>query len=262
MTKEVLKDFMGARLVSNNMCSDDYTKIYPKSNENLVDIYLDLNFEGKDVLSVVSSSDQIYTPKLLGANTVDAFDSNLLTKYYYYMRKWAILCKNDIYPYGLIDGDLSYLGDILSTIKITSKEEKDAFDFWSLIYKNGLDVSKIFYDDDKVDTLFNDKIDYIKDISKEELNFIHIDFFDDVYLSKKYDYIIMSNIIEYCKRDKYKLEKVRDNLSGLLKRKGKVICSNLINSKVGIDELEKITFKESFKLKEYKTKEGYVYIKK
>lgn len=264
MKDRVLRDYLGARLVSNNCILDYYSKVYYQANENLVDIYLDQDFEDKDVLSVVSSSDQIYTPKLLGAKKVDGFDRNRITKYYYYMRRWAITYNNEIYPYKLIDGDLTYLYNLLSKVEAHSSEEQEALDFWNRLLIDEVNVGNIFYDDmvNIGNTLFDKNIKYLKDVCLEDLSFVNIDFFKDIKSKNKYDFVLMSNIIEYCMEDISNLRIVRDNLYKLLKDKGKVICSRLINKNIGISNKEIDVFNELFSLEDYSSSKGYVYSKR
>ena len=263
MEIKVLSDYLGAKMISGNYVSEFYDRLYYQANENLVDIYLDLDFEGKDVLSVVSSSDQIYTPKLLGAKHVDGFDKNRMAEYYYYMRKWAIKYNNQIYPYELVDGDTNYLKKLLDKVQFDSKEEKNALDFWKIVYNQKLNIEKLFYEDDVNvgNTLFDNNIKYIKDVSLDDLNFYNLNLFDKMSSNKKYDYIMMSNILEYCRSDSNKLKIVRDNLYKLLNDEGIIICSRLINKRVGINEVELKTFKELFKLNDYGPREGYTYVK-
>ena len=263
MEKKVLRDCLGAKLVSHNIVSEFYDKIYYQANEDLIDIYLDLDFEDKDVLSVVSSSDQVYTPKLLGARHVDGFDKNRITKYYYYMRKWAIKYNNQIYPYELIDGDNNYLKRLLNVVEVSSKSEKDAYNFWNYICNNDIDIDSLFYEDNVNvgSTLFDNNIKYIKDVSKEDIRFYNINLFDNINTNKKYDYIMMSNIIEYALGDIDKLKIVRDNLYKLLKDDGKIICSRLIYRNVDFNENELDIFKELFELEDYGSSKGYTYKK-
>ncbi len=264
MERNVFRDYLGAKVISDGKMLDNYSQLYYQANENLVDIYLDLDFEDKDVLSVVSSSDQIYTPKLLGARRVDAFDKNRLTKYYYYLRRWAIIYNNDLYPYGIIDGNRSYLVKLLNKVVVWSDEELDAYHFWHMIYVKDIDLNTLFFEDRVNDgkTLFDNKVDFVQDVCLDDLRFNNYNFFENIRSKRKYDYVMMSNIIEYCNGDVDKLKAVRNNLHKLLKEDGKVICSRLIYKHVDINELEVKVFSELFDLTDYGNKEGYTYTKK
>jgi len=264
MERNVFRDYLGAKIVSNNVILDYYSKIYYQANENLIDIYLDMDFEDKDVLSVVSSSDQIYTPKLLGARRVDGFDRNRLTKYYYYLRRWAIIYNDDLYPYPLINGDRNYLAKLLNKVVVWSDKEKDAYEFWKSIYIQGVYIDNLFYDD-RVNvgkTLFEDNVKYLYDTCVEDLNYANCDLFSEVNGKRTYDYIMISNILEYCRGDKEKIKTVRDNLFKLLNKDGTVICSHLIRKPIGMDDKELEVFDEKFEFDDYGMNKGYVYKKR
>ena len=73
-----LDDYSASRKIVQNekLNSNEYDKVYYMTNEDLVDVYSDMDFRGKDVLSVLASSDQVLTARFLDAKTVDAFDKN------------------------------------------------------------------------------------------------------------------------------------------------------------------------------------------
>ena len=54
-------------------------KMHKTTNENLTAILGQFDFEGKEVLSVLSSSDQMMSSYYLGAKEVDTFDNNVKT---------------------------------------------------------------------------------------------------------------------------------------------------------------------------------------
>ena len=73
--------------------------IYIKSNEKIKEYskYLD---NKKDVLSVISSSDQIINMILGGSINIDAFDISIFPKYYMYLKFDFSLSNNKIlYPH-------------------------------------------------------------------------------------------------------------------------------------------------------------------
>ena len=97
----LLKDYLASRVVADNKVleSDEYGKMYYRTNEDLVEAYLDTDFQGKEVLSVLASSDQVFTARVLEAKTVDAFDKNRLTLYYFYLRLWTLKYEKELYPH-------------------------------------------------------------------------------------------------------------------------------------------------------------------
>ncbi len=264
MNKELFRDYLSAKIISENKLLDNYYKLYYRANENLVDIYLDLDFEDKDVLSVVSSSDQIFTPMLLGAKSVDGFDRNRLTKYYYYLRKWVIKYNREVYPMELLDGNSEYLSKLLNKVKVSSNEEADAYRFWNLLLSHGTSFDSLFYVDDKNkgETLFEDNVKYLQKLKFDDLNFNNYNFLNPINSEKKYDYILMSNIIEYCRGEDERYISVRDNLSNLLNDNGIVICSHLIHRAAGMDSKELEIFDDKFEYNDYGMDKGYTYIKK
>ena len=75
-----------------------YNKIYMSSNESLGNLFLNFDISGKDVLTVLGSSDQLFYSYLNGAKKVDCFDINVLARHYYYLRRWAIDYLGMYYP--------------------------------------------------------------------------------------------------------------------------------------------------------------------
>ena len=264
MDKLLLRDYLSARVIADNKQLDDYSKMYYKTNENLVDLYLDLDFEDKSVLSVVSSSDQIFTPMLLGAREVDGFDKNRLTKYYYYLRKWVIKYNKEVYPMDMVQGNKDYLIKLLEKVRVSSEEEAEAYKFWRLLHNHDTNIENLFTEDDRNigKTLFDDNIHYLEELNLGQLNFYDYNFFDDLDGSKKYDIIMMSNILETSRNSLGKLVVARNNLNRLLKSDGIVICSHLIHQATGMNGLELEVFDKDFDYIDYGLKNGYIYVKK
>ena len=91
MDKDIyLKDYLVSRVISFGKEIPGYGRVYYRTNEDLDTIYRDLDFHKKKVLSVLASSDQVFTARYLGAEQVDSFDKNRLTIYYYYLRKYDV----------------------------------------------------------------------------------------------------------------------------------------------------------------------------
>ena len=65
-------------------------KMHKTTNENLTAILGQFDFEGKEVLSVLSSSDQMMSSYYLGAKEVDTFDNNVTPYLFYYLKKWCM----------------------------------------------------------------------------------------------------------------------------------------------------------------------------
>lgn len=265
MEKDIyFKDYLASRVIMDDKMVYGYDKVYYQINEDINDVLLGEDFTDKDVLSVLASADQYFMFKALDAKKVDAFDFNRLTIYYYFLRKWSIKYNNDVYPDIFYDD--SYVENLLEKVVVSSDLEKKALDFFKMHVSNGSDFSKFFYDVDVQpygNTLFQN-IRQLKKIIDSDFTFYNMDLFKDNgdLISKKYDYLYISNILDWAREDSSKIIIAKDNLLSLLKDNGKVICSRLVNrSKSGILSERKI-FDEDFQLHEFSDGKNYMYIKK
>ncbi len=266
MEKDIyFKDYLASRVIMDDKMVDGYDKVYYQINEDVNDVLLGEDFTDKDVLSVLASADQYFMFKALDAKKVDAFDFNRLTIYYYFLRKWSIKYNNNnVYPDIFYDD--SYVENLLEKVVVSSDLEKKALDFFKMHVSNGSDFSKFFYDVDVQpygNTLFQN-IRQLKKIIDSDFTFYNMDLFKDNgdLISKKYDYLYISNILDWAREDSSKITIAKDNLLSLLKDNGKVICSRLVNrSKSGILS-EREIFDEDFQLHEFSDGKNYMYIKK
>lgn len=265
MEKDIyFKDYLASRVIMDDKMVDGYDKVYYQINEDINDVLLGEDFTDKDVLSVLASADQYFMFKALDAKKVDAFDFNRLTMYYYFLRKWSIKYNNDVYPDIFYDD--SYVENLLEKVDVSSDLEKKALDFFKMHVSNESDFSKFFYDVDAQpygNTLFQN-IRQLKKIIDSDFTFYNMDLFKDNgdLISKKYDYLYISNILDWAREDSSKITIAKDNLLALLKDNGKVVCSRLVNrSKSGILS-EREIFDENFQLHEFSDGKNYMYIKK
>ena len=225
---------------------------YYRSNENLKDLFNSFSVLDKDVLTVLSSSDHLLYAYYYGASKVDSFDINEFTKFYYYMRKWALLYNNDFYPKkGLFNSYNKYFEKLLDKVDTISGKELQARDFWYLyldrLKKSGnkMNLNDYVY---PYNNIVNDTNRLASIIEDKDLTFYNVNMCGAVgSIRKKYDVIIMSNILEYYCIDDKSLERFRDNLYSLLKEDGRVICSNLIKYYDNLDKkMEREIFSELF----------------
>lgn len=234
----LLKDYLASRVIVDGKILDDYTKIYFKTNENLNDF--DIDFTGKDVFSVLGSSDQVFISRGLGAKKVDSFDKNPLVIYYYYLRCWTIEYTDMFYPYPLLDNDYKWLYQLLKKVEVNSDDEKKAFIFWERHLKNKTNLYKLFFEDTREGKLplsiMNEDL-----IGNHTMNFQTINLFEKNDFNQSYDIVLLSNIIEWARGSKSKIICIRDNLNQLLRENGIVLCTGLINRYVEkINEERKI----------------------
>lgn len=214
--------------------SDDdprYSGLYFCSNENLERLFSFVNVSGKDVLTVLGSSDQLFHSIYHGAKSVDTFDINKLTKYYYYLRRWTLLYCGMYYPPERWTRQYDFIVELLKLVECRSEEEKEAYDFWSLyLQRTGRDMcGNLFYLNPCDHTVIG--MDYLKrHVGEYTLNFQNEDFFGKMKSDKQYDVIFASNILEYSNGRASKIKQSVENLKSLLKDDGIVVCSHLIHT--------------------------------
>ena len=92
------RDILGVQDVYTIKYSPMYNKIYFNTNEDLASLFNNIDIENKDVLTVLGSGDQSFYCYENDANSVDIFDVNRLSIYYYYLRIWVIENLNTFYP--------------------------------------------------------------------------------------------------------------------------------------------------------------------
>ena len=220
-------------------------KMHQTTNENLTAILGQHDFHGKDVLSVLSSSDQMMSSYYLGASNVDTFDNNVTTYLFYYLKKWCmeytgksylsasnreLLECLDLHRNNDIENNIAlFWKRILITIKCPLKDS-------ALFYKNFSDNYSVPYSED-IPTMTG----IIRD---KDPNYEELDLFTEQEMEKQYDIIVLSNILEYAyEEDDIKVYRnIMNNLRGALKDDGIVICSSLIFEKA----LESGCFEEFF----------------
>ena len=263
LTDDQLKlDFCASRVISfdKTLPCDYYDKTYYQTNEDLLDTYLDVDFYDKDVLTVLGSSDQVLTARFLDARRVDAFDKNILTKYYFYLRLWTIKYMNKLYPNVY---DNRFLKELLARVNPETKEEKEAYRFYLLHAKKNTTMSKLFYDIEAQPhgrTLYTEAGE-LTDCLDPNIDFYQLDLFKREEHPKKYDIIIISNILDWARHDREKLQNAAFNLNRYINKEGYILGSNLIQRSREEKEQEQSIMGEFFTLEEEKEK-SYVYKKK
>ncbi len=245
---ELAKEIINLRHISNRY-EENFNCIYPFTNEK-IKIYFDqFDFKGKDVLSVLASSDQVFDMFLRGAKSIDTFDP--LTKYYFNLKKAAILALD--YNSFIQFFDNYYIERIIMDEKAYSKStfieiskylKGDCYIFWNTLFDNysPCKLHKLFY---KCHTdfqrehelikseyiLYFDKKYYTKlqnNISTFDINFINYDLRDisDI-LNKKYDIMYLSNILDrlntFLPSNEYKNEKRTQYFICFLKKLGQYL---------------------------------------
>ena len=257
-----LKDYLASRIISFNKTleSPEYGKIFYECNEDLVDTLKGIDFTGKDVLSVLASSDQVFTARYLKAKRVDAFDKNRLTLYYYYLRLWSIKYRNELHPKVLNNNN--WLKALLKEVKPQTEMEKRAYYFFQKHIEDETILRNLFYDRDMqpVGRTEYQNAKELKECRNSKLDFYELDLFEERKIPKQYDIVLVSNILEWARGDKEKLQKATRNLNEFTKKDGIVACSSIIFRKKEKLEEEREIFSPYFEQEEKGT--SYVYHKK
>ncbi len=206
-----------------------FRRIYTTSNEQLDAVFRDFDLKDKDVLSVLGSSDHVFSECYLGAKSVTAFDVNELTKYYYYLRKWSLIYRGVDVPYG---NSKEWFLELLSEVSTKSELEEEALSFWKYLNRKASSyTSKLFMGG----ISFNRRVPYENDlegmasiIGDRDIDFSKINVFDFFDYDRTFDVVVLSNILDYASTPTA-LATCRDNLVDHLSDNGIVICSYVLS---------------------------------
>lgn len=204
--------------------------IYYCSNEIIPYTLNNIDLDGKNVLAVIGSGDQAIHSLFRNAN-VDVFDICSLPRYYLYLRKWFIKYNKMFYPdFDCFNSRLDKLNELLLKVECSSEQEKSALLYWMSFIKDKLEFQKVF----AFPSSWKDNILDVDELERFK-NYTDFDSYifdlcgDSDLPSKKYDYILSSNIIEHCGMDEQKIECTKRNLIELLNPHGIVICSQIFS---------------------------------
>ena len=205
-------------------------RIYQTSNEEIEDLYSNINFNNKKVLSVLASGDQPLMAYLSGAKKVDLFDINKLTLHYYFIRLWTLKYLHTFYPEPFLCRE--YVSALLKLVKPESELEEKSFNYWrELISKlKSNEFTMLFFSIGNCIQLDKDRIDKLTSIiTKEKPTFYNIDISKENDINEKYDVIITSNIVDWLSAAGKNFRIYKNNIDRLLNSNGVVLCSNLGN---------------------------------
>lgn len=239
--------------------NNKFVSIYPFTTENIKG-YLDLmDVKGKDVLTVGASGDQTLNLLVRDVNSVDYFDMNPFTKMYFDLKCAAIKILSveeylqffcyDAFPSTFKKNNNAF--SINTYHKISPHLEASTRRFWDSLYleQNGVDIRKsmLFSTDEEPFKVLPKVNDYLSEDSFEKLRTIMLTKDEPRFietnitklsskLTKKYDYILLSNIAQYLDYiyDKDELNRFRRlilNLSFDLNTNGKLMLSYLYDTK-------------------------------
>ena len=248
--------------------SSKYEQVYFRTNECLSGIFKNIELREKNVLSVLSSGDQAFHLIKNGAKSVDLFDINKLTIYYFYLRIWTIKYLKFYYPKNMCN---DFIKELLKYVKPKTDDEKVAYLFWNkfLDSYSEQDIMYLFMGTTSTNKM-QDVRQLRRKLKKFNFNFYNVDISHKIDIDKKYDLIYVSNINEWLEKSRNSFLYYRDNLNDLLNVGGMVVCYTLESNRYIGDERELFNkyfeyrtlpdFKEDKKHRS--TTVGYVYIKK
>ena len=214
-----------------------YDSLYYSSNEDFDGLFSQFNLKDKSILSIIGSRDQAFYFYNMGCESVDLYDINIVTIYYYFLRLWCIKYMGDLYP----DLNLAYVRRLLSNVQPSNPFEENACNYW-------IKMMNIFEFDYELESLFfigsvkmlekyiNDNSFLIQRIMSKNINFTPMDITKPINLEKKYDMVFVSNISEYIKSN-HQFRVFSDNLEKVLKQDGVVVGSNVMRVYPQINEI-------------------------
>ena len=203
--KELLGD-------SNHLTRFSYfDKVYPITTENIKETYQYFDLKDKDILTVTSSGDHIFCAALKGSKNIDCFDVNILTEYFYFLKKAFIETydfnnfKNNFVDF--IKGKI----DVIRCDEVLANIPEQYQVFWNEIIKysfaNNLSLNNLFIANEKGFRLNHNTVNYLSlenyNLLKEKLPNVNTNFINSNLetlsgrICKKYDYIFLSNICDY-----------------------------------------------------------------
>lgn len=229
-------DFLVSRIIGSSPLFGkvqgypNYGKIYYKTNEDLLFPYEEIDFYEKDVLSVLSSGDHVFTARFLEAEKVDAFDINVLTLYYFYLRLWSIQYKKELFP-KILNEDFKWLESLLKIVEPQTERENIVLSFYKKHMEGRTNFKNLFFDpgyQTRGRTSYNDVTELLN-YTDTNLNFYNVDFFQKTSIKNDYDIILLSNVLEWSHSEE-RLKQAVLNLAALTRKDGLVICSRLFPS--------------------------------
>jgi len=207
---------LAIRLVENiKFYNTNFLSTYMFSNENINGFIKKISLNERQVLTVCSSGDQAFNLVLNGASKVDLFDINRFTKYYFCLKKAAIIGLsyqefiNFFFPTLFNKNVFSFDSYLNFRNKIDNDEIRSFWDYLFCHYSGG-DIynSKLFhkhyFSKNNIlkinEYLINeDNYNRLKELLiNKQFNFYNINLFDDsLYFNDKYDFVYLSNIFDY-----------------------------------------------------------------
>ncbi len=263
LKEETMQDILNASLLIKDYKKTlpHYDYIYTRTNENLNLLFEDVEIKDKKILTVLASSDQLFYFLLKNAKEVETFDINVLTKYFFYLRKWNLLyLKKFFYPKSPLNSN--YILKLLEFAKksVSSESEEQAYLFWKSLTDKYTTI-QIAHSSNKTQNNISleEKEELIEKLKEYELKFRNINIMEKQSKEKnKYNIVFISNIPEWY--DELEESKaLNDNLRNMLVNNGIAIGSNILESELP----DKKEFTNDFYyIDDYRNKSRYTLQKK
>lgn len=216
---------------------DPFDRIYPFTTENISGYFKEKDIKDKSVLTVGSSTDQALNTFMMGAKDVTIFDVNPFTKYYFELKKSAIINLNINefleficylnYPKSHFKNNNSLNEETYK--KISENLSKESLYFWNYLFdtfKYRFIRQRLFTDDEYSFKYIKKFNNYLNEqnykLLKEKIINFNPDFITSnlislpKHLNKTYDTIYLSNISHYLEEYNFSLNQFRKNILELL----------------------------------------------
>lgn len=248
-------------MVKSYQSQPGYSRVYFCTNERLDQLYNSIDFKDKTVLSVLSSGDQVFMANYAGAKSVDCFDVNILTKYYYYLRVWTIKICGVFYPEQLLADDYEWLRKMLKYVKPKSKDEREAYKFWKNLWQNKFSFRGMLCNYNYNHNIMGDYFEkiHLEKYINSNINFYNIDIGDVINLDKKYDIVVLSNMLNWLGDNLDQMKQASQNVNKLLNDGGVALCSKFLYEEN--KWLERMCFDSNFQYDDIEGVKGYTYTK-
>lgn len=208
--------------------SKKYSAVFRFTTENIKGMMQNISISQQDILTVCSSGDHIFNMLLCGAKTIDTYDVNVFTKYFFYFKEAAIrtLDYKTFFDFFFPNNRFIFLRDESQVFsdEVFSLIEKNIRDsearaFWGHLFSKygGKKIyhSSLFIKDYYSQSTYIECNNYLANEDnyralQEKLNdytyqFYHLNIFElsslKYFVQKEYDFIYLSNILDGLKMD-------------------------------------------------------------
>lgn len=250
-----------------------FDRLYSFTTENISGYIDKFDLKNKTLLTVGSSSDQIIDASLKGLENATVLDVSPNTRNYYYLKLASLmnlnmenfltfLCPKHYREYYRINHDLFNM-DAYNQVKETLKSlDNEAFEFWDNIFNtcshneilNSYFINDFMEEDNirRSNLYLSSNISY--DEAKIKIKNMNINFITgnikDIKLTKRYDNIWLSNVVDYMNPDSFTNSVTY--LSHRLNMDGKMLVAYLYSIRYHNHRLK--TCKDYFNVEDLKKK--------